>query len=261
MTWIMKTFTRNSAPCSACHATVEQGSRGWTNSEQPRGKRVRCLTCGPLEVIESTSQVSSIADSIPDPVAGTSALRQDKRYRGDANLKGAQGEYLMGGYLAVELTPGSRVLTDRKVPGDSDANVDHLVVASSGIWIIDSKKWTGEIRYRSPGFPSTDPNRYLTVGGVDRTSAIAKIYRLVIPVAKIVEDRTVPIQPAIAFIEATWGLREGLHFQRGKGPYRHEGVLLAGGHGIIKKINEQGPLSSESVDQLWRKLDRALPPR
>ena len=261
MTWVMKTFTRNSAPCSNCHEKVEQGSRGWTNSEQPRGERVRCLKCGPLEVNEFTDKSSPTAELFPDPVAGTSALRQDKRYRGDANLRGAQGEYLMGGYLAGELTPGSKVLTDRKVPDDSDANIDHIVVASSGIWVIDSKKWTGEIRYRSPGFPSTDPNRYLSVGGVDRTSAIAKIYRLVIPVAKMIGDRTVPIYPAIAFIDPTWGLREILHFQRGKGPYQHEGVLIAGGHGIIKKINELGPLSNERVDELWRKLDKAMPPR
>jgi hypothetical protein len=205
--------------------------------------------------------MSSTTAPLSDPVAGTSALRQDKRYRGDSNLKGAQGEYLMGGYLADELTTSSRVLTDRKVPDNSDANIDHVVVASSGVWIINSKKWTGEIRYRSPGFPSTDPNRYLSVGGVDRTSAIARIYRLVIPVAKILGDRTVPIHPAIAFIEPTWGLREGLHFQRGKGPYRHEGVLLAGGHRIIKAINEPGPLSNEVVDEIWRKLDRAMPPR
>ena len=220
MTWNVKTFTHNSARCSNCNEMVERGARGWTNSEQPRGQRVRCLTCGPLEVIESAAQLGSTTNAFLDPVAGTSALRQDKRYRGDANLKGAQGEYLMGGYLAEELAPGSRVLTDRKVPDNSDANIDHVVVAQSGIWIIDSKKWNGEIRYRSPGFPSTDPNRYLTVGGVDRTSTIAKIYRLVIPVAKIVGDRTVPIRPAIAFIEPTWGLREGLHFHRGKGPTR-----------------------------------------
>jgi len=72
------------------------------------------------------------------------------------------------------------------VPGDSEANIDHVVVASTGVWIIDSKKWTGEIRYRSPGFPSTDPRKCLTVDGKDRTSEIAKIYRLVIPVAQVI---------------------------------------------------------------------------
>jgi hypothetical protein len=127
----------------------------------------------------------------------------------------------MGTYLAADLAAGAHVLTDRKVPGDSEANIDHVVVASTGVWIIDSKKWTGEIRYRSPGFPSTDPRKCLTVDGKDRTSEIAKIYRLVIPVAQVIGDTKVLVHPVLAFVEATWGVKEGLHFKRGKGPYEH----------------------------------------
>jgi hypothetical protein len=167
----------------------------------------------------------------------------------------------MGGYLAQELAVGARVLTDRHVPGDSEANIDHVVVASSGVWVIDSKKWAGEIHYRSKKFPSTDPRRYLLIGGVDRTAHIAKIYRLVIPVAQIVGDRTVNVYPVIAFIDSVWGVSESLHFRRGKGPYEHEGVFLSGGHSIITKINEPGPLSPEVIEALYRKLDAAMPPR
>jgi len=250
MSWTEKPFTRNAATCSSCGATVEKGQRGWTNSEEPKGKRVRCLMCGPA--------VSAVH---VDPVAGSSALRLDARRRGDNYLKGAHGEYLMGEYLANELAASARVLTDRHVPGDSEANIDHVVVASSGVWIIDSKKWKGEIHYRSPKFPSTDPRRYLYVGGVDRTPQIAKIYRLVIPVARVIGDRSVNVHPAMVFIEAVWGIPESVHFKRGKGPYLHEGVFLSGGHSIITKINEPGPLSLENVDALYRKLDKAMPPR
>ena len=257
MSWTKKTFSHNAAPCVVCHEMVAKGAEGWTDASQPRGQRVRCLNCGPGDGAVTEDQTSPRAD----PVAGTSALRQDKRYRGDANLKGALGEYLMGGYLAEELAPGARVLTDRRVPGESEANIDHVVIAASGVWIVDSKKWSGEIRYRSPSFPSTDPKRYLTVGGVDRTSSIAKIYRLVIPVATIIDDRSVHVRPAMAFIEPAWGVREGMHFRRGKGPYNHEGVLLAGGHGIIAAINEPGPLHGDRVDELWHQLDAEMPPR
>ena len=188
-------------------------------------------------------------------------MRQDRRFRGDKNLKGAQGEYLMGTYLAADLAPGARILTDRRVPGDSEANIDHVVIASTGVWIIDSKKWSGEIRYRSPGFPSIDPRRYLTVEGKDRTSEIAKIFRLVIPVAQVIADPSVPVHPVLAFIEATWGVKEGLHFKRGKGPYEHEGVLISGGHSFIELINATGPLTTDAVEALWRRLDAAMPPR
>ena len=251
MAWSKKTFAHNGAPCSVCGKLVQKGIEGWTDSSQPRGQRVRCLVCGPAEMVTSPA----------DPVAGSSALRQDKRYRGDNNLKGAQGEYIMGTYLAADLAPGVHVLTDRKVPGDSEANIDHVVVASTGVWIIDSKKWAGEIRYRSPGFPSTDPRKYLTVDGKDRTSDIAKIYRLVIPVAGVIGDTKVPVHPVLAFIEATWGVKESLHFGRGKGPYEHEGVLISGGHSFIELINATGPLTTDAVESLWRKLDAHMPPR
>jgi len=187
MAWSKTTFARNGAPCSSCEGMVQKGAEGWTDASQPKGKRVRCLACGPAETVMPAPPA--------DPVAGSSALRQDKRYRGDNNLKGAQGEYLMGTYLAADLAPGAHVLTDRKVPGDSEANIDHVVVASTGVWIIDSKKWAGEIRYRSPGFPSTDPRKYLTVDGKDRTSDIAKIYRLVIPVAQVIGNNSVTVHP------------------------------------------------------------------
>jgi hypothetical protein len=167
----------------------------------------------------------------------------------------------MGTYLAADLAAGAHVLTDRKVPGDSEANIDHVVVASTGVWIIDSKKWTGEIRYRSPGFPSTDPRKCLTVDGMDRTSEIAKIYRLVIPVAQVIGDTKVLVHPVLAFVEATWGVKEGLHFKRGKGPYEHEGVLISGGHSFIGLINATGPLTPDAVESLWRRLDAAMLPR
>ena len=214
---------------------------------------MRCLACGPVE--------TAPPEPPTDPVAGSSALRQDQRYRGDKNLKGAQGEYLMGTYLAKELNPEAYVLTDRKVPGDFEANIDHLVVASTGVWIVDSKKWTGEIKYRSPRFPSTDPRKYLTVDGKDRTAEITKIYRLVIPVAQVIGDQRVPVHPVLAFVEATWGVREALHFIRDKGPYEHEGVLISGGHSFIGLINAAGPLLPDVVESLWRRLNAAMPPR
>ncbi len=250
MAWTEKPFTRNPATCSSCGSIINKGQRGWANAEAPAGKRVRCLVCGPGE-----------GNLHIDPIAGTSALRLDSQRRGDNYLKGAHGEYLMGTYLAKELVAGARVLTDRNVPGDSEANIDHVVVAPSGVWIIDSKKWAGEIHYRSRRFPSTDPRRYLTVGGQDRTPLIAKIYRLVIPVAQVIGDPTVDVHPVIAFIEGVWGVPESLHFKMGKGPYEHEGVFLSGGHRIITKINEPGPLSLETIEALYQKLDVAMPPR
>jgi hypothetical protein len=188
-------------------------------------------------------------------------MRQDARlrHRGDNNLKGAVGEYLMGRYLHAELGPGAIVLTDRKVPGDSEANIDHTVIASSGVWLLDSKKWSGPIKYASR-LSSTSPTMYLSVNGVDRTAHIAHLYRLVIPVARVIGDASIPLHPAMVFVEGDWSLRNSVHLHK-RGPYLHDGVFLSGGHRIITKINDPGPLSPEMIEALHRKLDAAMPPR
>ena len=45
---------------------------------------------------------------------------------------------------------GWAVLHDLAVP-DSAANVDHLVIGPSGVFVIDSKQWTGSIHQSADG--------------------------------------------------------------------------------------------------------------
>jgi hypothetical protein len=42
------------------------------------------------------------------------------------------------------------VFHDLAVPG-SDANVDHLVIGPTGLFVIDSKRWTGHVQQGSDG--------------------------------------------------------------------------------------------------------------
>jgi hypothetical protein len=42
------------------------------------------------------------------------------------------------------------VFHDLAVP-DSDANVDHLVIGPTGVFVIDSKQWTGQVRQSGDG--------------------------------------------------------------------------------------------------------------
>jgi hypothetical protein len=45
---------------------------------------------------------------------------------------------------------GFVVFHDLAVPG-SDANVDHLVIGRSGVFVIDSKQWTGSVHQGTDG--------------------------------------------------------------------------------------------------------------
>src|SRR4029079_13824177 len=82
--------------------------------------------------------------------------------------RGASGEE----ELAKALTdvPDIRVLHDRRVPG-TRGNIDHVVVAPAGVFVIDAKRYEGriEVRNRCNIFR---PNHRLYVGRRD-CSALA----------------------------------------------------------------------------------------
>jgi Nuclease-related domain len=59
---------------------------------------------------------------------------------------GAQGERQTARLLAPLERRGYQVFHDLAVPG-SAANVDHLVVGPTGVFVIDSKRYRGQLRY------------------------------------------------------------------------------------------------------------------
>ena len=65
-------------------------------------------------------------------------------------LAGARAERDSGRVLGVlGRLRRAVVLHDRAVPG-TRANIDHLVVAADGVWVVDTKRWAGTAR-RSGG--------------------------------------------------------------------------------------------------------------
>jgi Nuclease-related domain len=62
--------------------------------------------------------------------------------------RGADGERRTGRLLDRLTRDGYVVFHDLAVPG-SPANVDHLVIGPSGVFVIDSKRWTGSV-HQSP---------------------------------------------------------------------------------------------------------------
>ena len=81
-----------------------------------------------------------------------------------------------------------------------------------------------------------------------------------IPVAQVIEDRTVPIHPALVFIAGDWSTASLPRFLMGK-PYVHDGVYISPPRALIKIINEPGALNAELINSLAVKLDKALKPR
>ena len=64
--------------------------------------------------------------------------------------RGGQGERHTARLLHRLTRDGYVVFHDLAVPG-SDANVDHLVIGRSGVFVIDTKQWAGEVRQGADG--------------------------------------------------------------------------------------------------------------
>jgi len=59
--------------------------------------------------------------------------------------RGAHGERHTARLLHRLHRDGFVVFHDLAVPGNTSANIDHLVIGPSGVFIIDSKQWTGSV--------------------------------------------------------------------------------------------------------------------
>jgi hypothetical protein len=252
MSWQSKSL-RFGGVCDSCGTHIAVRTTGW---HSPELKKVRCVECGAPPDDAPLADVTEVPSLGPDPIGGSAALREARSRRDPKWVKGAAGEYLMDQSLHNHVSKDAVILTDRRVPG-TKSNIDHVVVAPSGVWIIDSKHWKGRIEYKAPTITSVDTRLY--VDGKDRTSVVEAMYALVIPVAQAIQDRSVPVHPALVFVNGDWSIA-ALPRLIANRPYQHLGVWITPPRILTKMINQPGPLDAEAVQQLGRKLDQVLVP-
>nr|WP_218222191.1 nuclease-related domain-containing protein [Nesterenkonia sp. Act20] len=131
------------------------------------------------------------------------ALSQEKQST-TAWAIGAEGERRIGARLdrvAEEL--GGLVLHDRKIPG-SRANIDHILIVPSGVWVIDAKRYKGKVEVRRSGGFLTPLVEKLIVRGRDCTSLVEQSLRQVNLVREQVP--AVPVTGMLCFHGAEWPL-------------------------------------------------------
>jgi hypothetical protein len=212
---------RYSGVCLKCATALSAGVEAWWD---PQLKTVTCLPCANGEPRDPFA-APQISSSNPGASAQREYERRSTRRQAEVRSdhpvlgglilattvepnsttawsKGAQGERRLGAML--EGLPNVSVLHDRSLPR-SRANVDHLVVASSGVWVIDAKQYKGRIERRPTGFMGTGPSR-LFVGGRDRSKLIDGVRRQVDAVRQVRGDSEVRISGALCFIGGEWPL-------------------------------------------------------
>ena len=65
--------------------------------------------------------------------------------------RGAAGERHTARLLRRLNRDGYVVFHDLAVPGNTSANLDHLVIGPTGVFVIDSKQWTGSVHQGADG--------------------------------------------------------------------------------------------------------------
>jgi hypothetical protein len=127
-------------------------------------------------------------------VAGESARevaarRRDKARRlnkiADAYERGAAGEARTAHALAMLPAAGWFVLHDVRWPGKTFANIDHVVIGPGGVFVIDSKAWSGRVEVR---------DGVLRQNGYKRVSAVADAAEA----ARAVAEQVLGLPPYLA---------------------------------------------------------------
>jgi hypothetical protein len=161
---------------------------------------------------------------------------------------GAGGEEMVAAALDARCRPEVAVLHDRRTPG-TRANIDHIAIAPSGAWVVDTKRYKGKIRVSRPLFGPAK----LTIAGRDQTKLVAALIRqveLVAPaVAGVLPD--VSVRGAFCFVEGELPLL---------GTPSISEILLLHRRSLAKRLNAEGPLTVEDIATVTAALAARFPP-
>jgi hypothetical protein len=168
---------------------------------------------------------------------------------------GAVGERAVGRRLDGLVADGVEVMHDRRIPG-TRANIDHVAVSSSGVYVIDAKHYTGMVKVDWEG-GLFSPRRYrLRVGRRDCTKLVSGLERQVELVRTALARHSglaagVPVVGVLAFFEAEWPVLFP--------PDKINEVRLGGPRGVCRLIRRPGPLTAERIAGIADRLRDAFP--
>lgn len=245
-------------------------------------KTVRCIDCSGSAAAASENEPADIAAAPLDEaadVAGGSARREYER-RKDRREKrirtshpklgglilalsdepqstrawaiGAAGEQQLGTRLDGVVSPTLQVLHDRRIPG-TRANIDHIVVCSSGVFVIDAKKYKGRPHVKVEGGVFRPRVEKLLVGSRDCTKIVEGVLKQVSLVSAALQEthQDVPVHGALCFVGADWPLFGGSFLIRG--------VRALWPKRLISRIGEAGPLAPGDIRPIVQRLAGRFP--
>ena len=166
---------------------------------------------------------------------------------------GARGEALLGKGLDGLAPRGVRVLHDRRIPR-TRANIDHIAVSSSGVFVIDAKRYSGRPTRQSAGGLFRPRVTFLMVGGRNQTKLVDGVHKQVNLVRDALDGAgfaEVPVRGMLCFIEANWPLIGG--------SFAIDGVEVLWPKKAAEHLLVPGDLDEAMTDRVHRSLATAFP--
>lgn len=162
---------------------------------------------------------------------------------------GAAGEEKLAAELAK--VPSIRMLHDRRVPG-TRGNIDHIVVAPAGVFVIDAKNHEGSLAIVDRGgFFHTDYR--LTIGRRDCSALADGMTWQVDAVRAALPDGAPPVIAVLCFLRVEWPLF--------RAPDGFRGVLLEGPRSVRRLMTRASLLDEAQIDALAAHLAARFPPK
>jgi hypothetical protein len=264
--------------CSGCGTALAVGSAGWWHAAT---KSSYCVACGDRRSVADAAVIDggtagASARREHDRRAGRERQRQQAALEADARQRaerteqrpvlgrirnsltpkpqmsgpsrstrawatGADGEERVAAILSA--VPGLIALHDRRIPG-SKANINHIAVTTAGVFVIDAKKYKGEIKVRDVG-PLWRTERRLYVGGRNQTKLIDGLRRQMAVVQGAVDStgHEVRVYGILCFVGAEWPLV----FRR---PLSVDGVAAVWPSGlpdVMSRVDVPAPIEANTV--------------
>ncbi|PKI89938.1 NERD domain protein [Actinomycetales bacterium SN12] len=230
----------------------------------------------PFEQIRTASERALEPVEIDEGTAGASARREYERRRDSREQRNRSNHPKLGGLiLALSDEPAStrswergaigeeklaarletlpapaRALHDRRIPG-TRANIDHIAVANSGVWVIDAKRYKDKRPALHVDGGILRPRvETLKIGGRDGSKLVAGVHKQIALMTHTLDDPGIPVRGALCFLDADWPMIGG--------SFTVDDIQVLWPRLLLKRI-AAAPDAAIDIDAVHARIARAFP--
>ena len=134
----------------------------------------------------------------------------------------------------------------------SRSTINHVVVAPSGVYVVDTRMWTGRVELRH-GSNLLRRNDRLVVAGRDRTRLADRLTKKSVGVRRALGGLVVPVHAVLCFVDGDWPLWAK--------PIELRGATVMWPKELERRAKQLGKLDGAAIRDIAARLQHSLPPR